>query len=267
MVTAVQKITLSSSHDIAFNKLVLSQSNIRRVRTGVSIEELAASIARRGLIQSLCVVPVIDGNSKETGMFEVPAGDRRFRALELLVKQKRLTKLAPVRCVVRARGSTVLAENIERAPLHPLGSVPRLPRHARQRHVRLGDCRRRLHPGAGCEAAASPRCSFTHLVRRLYRRRHDAGAWHSPCATKARAFSTKALPHAPRTSTLPGSTVTDGLPGRAAPCSGRKESVSIVSWQALRRRPRMIPNSLHLAACVMSPRVGFGSRSALELGV
>ena len=126
MATAVKKITLSSSRDIPFNKLVLSQSNVRCVKAGVSIEDLAASIARRGLIQSLSVFPVIDADGNETGMFEVPAGGRRFRALELLVKQKRLAKIAPVPCVVRERDEDVLAEevslaeNIERAPLHPL---------------------------------------------------------------------------------------------------------------------------------------------------
>lgn len=73
MATAVQKITLSSSRDIPFNKLVLSQSNVRRVKAGISVEELAESIARRGLIQSLHVRPVVDAEGKETGMFEVPA--------------------------------------------------------------------------------------------------------------------------------------------------------------------------------------------------
>ncbi len=33
----VQKITLSASRDIPFNKLTLSQANIRRVKAGVSI--------------------------------------------------------------------------------------------------------------------------------------------------------------------------------------------------------------------------------------
>lgn len=103
MATAVQRIVLSSSRDIPFNKLALSQSNVRRVKAGVSIEDLAASIARRGLIQSLSVIPVVDAEGHETGMFEVPAGGRRFRALELLVKQKRLAKIAPVPCVVRKR--------------------------------------------------------------------------------------------------------------------------------------------------------------------
>ena len=82
MATAVQKITLSSSRDIPFNKLVLSQSNVRRVKAGVSIEELAEDIARRTLLhQSLNVRPVLDADGAETGMFEVPAGGRRYRAL------------------------------------------------------------------------------------------------------------------------------------------------------------------------------------------
>jgi ParB family transcriptional regulator, chromosome partitioning protein len=101
MATTVQKITLSSSRDIPFNKLVLSQSNVRRVKAGVSIEELAEDIARRTLLQSLSVRPVLDAEGAETGMFEVPAGGRRYRALQHLVKQKRLAKTAPVPCVVR----------------------------------------------------------------------------------------------------------------------------------------------------------------------
>lgn len=126
MATAVQKITLSSARDIPFNKLVLSQSNVRRVKAGVSIEELAASIARRGLIQSLHVRPVVDTEGVETGLFEVPAGGRRYRALEMLVKQKRFNKSASVPCVVSAIDSGILmeeislAENDERVPNHPL---------------------------------------------------------------------------------------------------------------------------------------------------
>jgi len=126
MATAVQKITLSSSRDIPFNKLVLSQSNVRRVKAGVSIEELAEDIARRTLLQGLNVRPVLDADASETGMFEVPAGGRRYRALQLLVKQKRLAKTAPVPCVVRDPSVDIsaeedsLAENVQRAPLHPL---------------------------------------------------------------------------------------------------------------------------------------------------
>jgi ParB family chromosome partitioning protein len=81
------------------------------VKAGVSVEELAADIARRGLLQSLNVRPVRDANGKETGMFEVPAGGRRFQALQLLVKQKRLAKAAPVPCVVRDPSTAILAED------------------------------------------------------------------------------------------------------------------------------------------------------------
>ncbi|WP_421951724.1 ParB/RepB/Spo0J family partition protein [Pelagibacterium sp.] len=123
MANAPKKITLSSSRDIPFNKLVLSQSNVRRVKAGVSIEELAEDISRRGLLQGLSVRPVTDEAGDEAGMFEIPAGGRRYRALELLVKKKRLAKTAPVPCVVREDGiaeEDSLAENVQRAPLHPL---------------------------------------------------------------------------------------------------------------------------------------------------
>jgi ParB family chromosome partitioning protein len=123
MAESQPKIALSESRDIPFNKLVLSQSNVRRVKAGVAIEELAEDIARRTLLQSLTVRPVVDESGAETGMYEVPAGGRRYRALELLVKQKRLPRTAPVPCIIRTGGiaqEDSLAENVQRAPLHPL---------------------------------------------------------------------------------------------------------------------------------------------------
>ena len=56
-------------------------------------------------------------------MYEIPAGGRRYRALDLLVRRKRLQKTAPVPCVIRTDGiaeEDSLAENVQRAPLHPL---------------------------------------------------------------------------------------------------------------------------------------------------
>jgi ParB family chromosome partitioning protein len=119
----IPKIALSASRDIPFDRLVLSQSNVRRIKAGVAIEELAEDIARRTLLQSLTVRPVLDEHCAETGMFEVPSGGRRYRALELLVKQKRLARSAPIPCVIRTEGiaeEDSLAENVQRAPLHPL---------------------------------------------------------------------------------------------------------------------------------------------------
>jgi ParB family chromosome partitioning protein len=126
MAQAAQKITLSPSRDIPFEKLVLSQSNVRRIKAGVSVEELAEDIARRGLLQSLSVRPELDADGVETGKFEIPAGGRRFQALSLLVKQKRLAKTAPIPCIVRDAASEIfaeddsLAENMQRVALHPL---------------------------------------------------------------------------------------------------------------------------------------------------
>lgn len=119
----VQRIVLSASRDIPFNKLVLSQSNVRRIKAGIAIEQLAEDISRRTLLQSLTVRAVCDADGVPTGMYEVPSGGRRFRALELLVKQRRLVKTAPVPCVIREEGiaeEDSLAENVQRAPLHPL---------------------------------------------------------------------------------------------------------------------------------------------------
>ncbi|MEJ1967065.1 MAG: ParB/RepB/Spo0J family partition protein [Rhizomicrobium sp.] len=125
MASSKPKIVLNRSMDIPFNKLVLSQSNVRQVKAGVSIEELAEDIARRGVLHGINVRPVLDADGAETGMFEIPAGGRRYRALERLVKQKRLPKTAPVPCVVRDNVETSAredsaAENRFREPLHPL---------------------------------------------------------------------------------------------------------------------------------------------------
>ena len=83
MAKAAQKVTLSPSRDIPFDKLVLSQSNVRRIKAGISVEELAEDIARRGLLQSLSVRHVLDANDVETGMFEIPpevVASRRCRS-------------------------------------------------------------------------------------------------------------------------------------------------------------------------------------------
>ena len=118
-----KKISLSRSQDIPFDKLVMSERNVRHVRAGISIEELAEDIARRTLLQSLSVRPVTDDNGKETGQYEIQAGGRRYRALEYLVKQKRLAKNAAIPCVIREDGlleEDSLAENVQRINLHPL---------------------------------------------------------------------------------------------------------------------------------------------------
>lgn len=125
MAGTLPKLKLSPSRDIPLDRLALSPSNVRRIASDAPIGELAADIARRGLLQSLNVRPILDCEGQETGRFEIPAGGRRFRALELLVKQKRLAKNAPIPCIVRSGADILaeddsLAENAQRVNLHPL---------------------------------------------------------------------------------------------------------------------------------------------------
>jgi ParB family chromosome partitioning protein len=98
------KIVSTSARDIALDKLIASDLNVRRIKAGVSVEDLAEDIARRGLLQSLNVRPEVDGEGAETGRFSVTAGGRRLAALKLLVKQSRLAKNAPVPCIVKVDG-------------------------------------------------------------------------------------------------------------------------------------------------------------------
>ena len=120
--TKVQKITLSPSrHSL---QQAGTEPVQRAPREGRRLNRAACRKHRlRTLLQSLNVRAVVDAEGNETGMFEVPAGGRRYRALELLVKQKRMAKTQPVPCVVREGGiaeDDSLAENDERVGLHPL---------------------------------------------------------------------------------------------------------------------------------------------------
>ena len=117
------KIALTAPETITLDKLSVHEANVRQIKSGVSIESLAADITRRGLLQSLSVRPLLDEAGEETGQYGVQAGGRRLRALQLLVKQKKLAKNAPVPCIVRRDGfveADSLAENTEREALHPL---------------------------------------------------------------------------------------------------------------------------------------------------
>ena len=81
---ATSKIVLSRFQDIPFNKLSLSQTNVRRVKAGVSIEALAESIARHSLLQCLTVRPVLISDGQETGLFDVPVGGTRSHPRRVL---------------------------------------------------------------------------------------------------------------------------------------------------------------------------------------
>ncbi|KPG01325.1 chromosome partitioning protein ParB [Rhodopseudomonas sp. AAP120] len=93
-----------------------SKRNARKMPR-LSIPELAASIARIGLLQNLIVIASADGEH-----YEVVAGDRRLTALKLLAKKHRIPADYEVPCLLVADGSarTVsLAENVQRENMHP----------------------------------------------------------------------------------------------------------------------------------------------------
>ena len=101
---------------VALSLLRPSSRNVRRIG-GTSIPELAASIARVGLLHNLAVVQNVDGER-----FDVVAGRRRLAALKLLVKRRKLAKDFEVPCLLVPDGAarTVsLTENVQREAMHP----------------------------------------------------------------------------------------------------------------------------------------------------
>ncbi|MBS0232500.1 MAG: ParB/RepB/Spo0J family partition protein, partial [Proteobacteria bacterium] len=114
-------ITLDESINIPLNQLKLSDENVRKTFGKDAVADMAADIRTNGLIQSLSVRPLPAPDGRIT--HEVQGGGRRFRALQLLVRQKALPDDAPIPCVPNERGvipQISLAENINREALHPL---------------------------------------------------------------------------------------------------------------------------------------------------
>jgi ParB family chromosome partitioning protein len=101
---------------VSLSQLRPSKRNVRKTG-GASITDLAASIARVGLLQNLTVILASDGEH-----YEVVAGGRRLAALKLLAKKRRIAKDYEVPClqVADASARTVsLTENEQRLGLHP----------------------------------------------------------------------------------------------------------------------------------------------------
>ncbi len=122
--TPTQKLSMTSPVAIPLDRLDIHEDNVRKAAEDqAGIEDLAADIAARGLLQSLSVRPILDADGQETGSYGIQAGSRRFRALKLLVKQKKLAKNAPIPCIVKTDGhaeADSLAENTQRQALTPL---------------------------------------------------------------------------------------------------------------------------------------------------
>ncbi|MGE0315740.1 MAG: ParB N-terminal domain-containing protein [Lautropia sp.] len=101
---------------VPLSQLRPSRRNVRKT-AGASVDALAASIARVGLLQNLTVILASDGEH-----YEVVAGGRRLAALKLLAKKHRIAKDWEVPCLLvqDASARTVsLTENVQREAMHP----------------------------------------------------------------------------------------------------------------------------------------------------
>jgi len=104
---------------IPLTKITAADGNPRRSMDATALEGLAASILTDGLLQNLVV-------RKKGRKFEIVSGDRRYRALSLLVERGAIAKDTPVPVEVRGDLSEADAlrlatvENIQREQLAPM---------------------------------------------------------------------------------------------------------------------------------------------------
>ncbi len=99
---------------LPIDRLVPTADNTRRRITRESIESLAKSIAREGMLQPIVVRP----HPEEQNRWEIRAGERRWRAAKLAGLQAIPAIIRPLDDTA-ARAVTI-AENLQRENLHPL---------------------------------------------------------------------------------------------------------------------------------------------------
>jgi len=99
---------------VAIDKLMPTPDNLRRPITRESVESLAKSLTREGVLQHIVVRP----HPEKEGCFEIRAGERRWRAAKLA----RLTELPTIVRPLDDESalSVTIAENLQRQDLHPL---------------------------------------------------------------------------------------------------------------------------------------------------
>lgn len=123
MDTQTSVSNLAQEVRIPFSQLRLSPRNVRKPgKVGkndpqhMSLKSLAESILHLGVVQNLVVT-----KGEDQG-YEVEAGGRRFKALELLAKAKKIEPSYEVRCLLVPQESAMsmsLTENVQREAMHP----------------------------------------------------------------------------------------------------------------------------------------------------
>ncbi len=116
----VENSTPVNGHSIAsipLNKLTEWDGNVRKTGAEDGMEELTASIAAHGVLQSLVV------RKAARGKYAIIAGRRRYRALSKLAERGTIAHDSPVPCRIVPGSSDAteigLTENVQREPMHP----------------------------------------------------------------------------------------------------------------------------------------------------
>jgi ParB family transcriptional regulator, chromosome partitioning protein len=108
---------MTNTTAIALNKLLAWQGNVRKTDPDKGIDELAASIAAHGLLQSLVV------RKDKRGKYAVVAGQRRLLALKSLAESEMIDADRPIACTIingKVDATEItLAENVQREAMHP----------------------------------------------------------------------------------------------------------------------------------------------------
>lgn len=132
-------------------KIIPNPEQPRREFTSVGLEDLAASIRQKGVIQPLIVRPIPNSD-----MFEIVAGERRWRASQM-------AQLHDLPVIVRDLDDTevleiAIIENIQRADLNPMEEAMGF----RQLMDRFGHTQEKL-----AEALSKSRSHIANLLRLL----------------------------------------------------------------------------------------------------
>ncbi len=106
---------------IPHNAIRQSPLNPRKLFDPADLAELAESIAQHGLLQNIVVRP----HPGDSALYELAAGERRWRAIALLIERGTLPADTPVKASVRDLADVQLlllglSENVQRANMHPL---------------------------------------------------------------------------------------------------------------------------------------------------
>lgn len=107
---------------LVHRQIKVGGANPRKHFDEESLAALAENIAEHGLLENLVVRPAQDD---EPFTYELVAGERRWRAIGLLIEAGRWSPDAPIHCLVKAlddgqHRALALIENLQRKDLRPL---------------------------------------------------------------------------------------------------------------------------------------------------